>query len=194
MASSAWEIRALGAATWDAYAELVSSCGGYPRGCWCMEFHPEGQDRSESAVTVNRDRKRARVLDGDAHAALVFDGDSCIGWCQFGPTEELTRIKGRAAYERTRTEALPDWRIACFYVAKGSRRRGVSQAALEGALRLIGEAGGGRVEGYPEPAGTVSAGFLFNGALSTFDQLGFRRDRRIGAHRWVVVRDVEPAG
>jgi hypothetical protein len=38
----------------------------------------------------------------------------------------------------------------------------------------------------------VPAGFLFNGALSTYERLGFTRDRRIGKHRWVVRRDVEP--
>jgi hypothetical protein len=38
----------------------------------------------------------------------------------------------------------------------------------------------------------VPAGFLFNGALSTYEQLGFVRDRKIGKHRWVVTRVVEP--
>lgn len=42
-----------------------------------------------------------------------------------------------------------------------------------------------------KPAGAVPAGFLFNGALSTYEQLGFSRDRMIGKHRWVVNRFVE---
>lgn len=54
--------------------------------------------------------------------------------------------------------------------------------------------GGGRVEGYPEPADAVPAGFLFHGALSTFEKLGFTRDRLIGKHRWVVTRTVEHPG
>ena len=45
--------------------------------------------------------------------------------------------------------------------------------------------GGGTVKGYPEGAGSVPAGFLFNGALSTYEKLGFTRDRKIGKHRWV---------
>jgi len=48
------------------------------------------------------------------------------------------------------------------------------------------------VEGYPEDAGAVPAGFLFNGALSTYEKLGFARDRKIGKHRWVMTREVEP--
>jgi hypothetical protein len=31
------------------------------------------------------------------------------------------------------------------------------------------------VEGYPEDAGAMPAGFLFNGALSTYERLGFDR-------------------
>jgi hypothetical protein len=45
---------------------------------------------------------------------------------------------------------------------------------------------------YPEGADSVPAGFLFNGALSTYEKLGFTRDRQIGKHRWVMTRVVEP--
>lgn len=60
-------------------------------------------------------------------------------------------------------------------------------------LELIAGQGGGRVEGYPEDAGSVPASFLYNGALSTYENLGFSRDRRIGKHRWVVTKVVEPS-
>jgi hypothetical protein len=68
----------------------------------------------------------------------------------------------------------------------------VATAGLAGALDLIAQLGGGTVEGYPEDAASVPAGFLFNGALSTYEKLGFTRDRKIGKHRWVVSRAVEP--
>ena len=68
----------------------------------------------------------------------------------------------------------------------------VATAALAGALELIARLGGGKVEGYPEGAGSVPAGFLFNGALSTYEKLGFVRDRKIGKHRWVVTKVVYP--
>jgi GNAT superfamily N-acetyltransferase len=152
-----------------------------------MGFHPE--DSREPAL--NRERKFERILAGGAHAALVFDGDDCVGWCQFGAPEEVPKIKNRAAYENLTT--LPDWRIACNFVGKGRRRKGVATAALAGALGSIGRLGGGKVEGYPEDAGSVPAGFLFNGALSTYEKLGFVRDRKIGKHRWVVSKVVEPA-
>ncbi|HEV2591044.1 MAG TPA: hypothetical protein VGU02_04035 [Gaiellaceae bacterium] len=185
-----YAIRPLDESTWDAFAALVEANNGVFGGCWCIGFHDDGPDRNDAEV--NRARKLARVRAGTTHAALVFDGDECVGWCQFGSPEELPKIKSRAAYERGAT-TRPDWRIACNFVGKGHRRRGVATAGLAGALELIAAAGGGTVEGYPEPAESVPAGFLFNGALTTYERLGFTRDRMIGKQRWVVVKLVEPA-
>jgi GNAT superfamily N-acetyltransferase len=188
--TTTYTIRALDETTWDAFADLVERNNGVFGGCWCIGFHPEGGDRKATAAE-NRRRKLERVREGSAHAALVFDGESCVGWCQFGVPDEVPRIKNRAAYEKGRSTS-PDWRIACNFVGKGHRRRGVAAAALAGALDLIAGMGGGTVEGYPEDAASVPAGFLFHGALSTYEQLGFTRDRRIGKHRWVVTRIVAP--
>ena len=190
MGPSRYSIRPLDESTWPAFAALVERNNGIFGGCWCMGFHPDGVGKDTTAER-NRDRKLARVRAGTAHAALVFDGGDCLGWCQFGTPGELPRIKSRAAYEKGQT-APPDWRIACCYVGKGHRRQGVAAAALAGALDLIAALGGGIVEGYPENAGSVPAGFLYNGALSTYEKLGFTRNRKIGKHRWVVTRVVEP--
>jgi GNAT superfamily N-acetyltransferase len=189
--STTYTIKALDETTWDAFSALVEHNNGVFGGCWCMGFHPEGVGK-ETTAELNRTRKLERVRAGTTHAALVFDGDDCVGWCQFGAPTEVPRIKSRAAYEKGIT-TLPDWRIACNFVGKGHRRQGVATAALEGALELLAALGGGRVEGYPEDAASVPAGFLFNGALSTYERLGFARDRKIGKHRWVVTKTIERA-
>jgi GNAT superfamily N-acetyltransferase len=190
VAEPTYTVRALDQSTWPAFAALVERNNGVFGGCWCMGFHPEGVGKDTTAAQ-NCERKRERVRAGTTHAALVFDGDVCLGWCQFGTPDELPRIKSRAAYEKGRTTS-PDWRIACCFVGKGHRRKGVATAALAGAVDLIAGLGGGTVEGYPEDAASVPAGFLFNGALSTYEQLGFVRDRKIGKHRWVMTTVVEP--
>ncbi|MEL6288154.1 MAG: GNAT family N-acetyltransferase [Pseudomonadota bacterium] len=138
-----------------------------------------------------RAAKECRVREGTAHAALVFEGGNCIGWCQFGTPHELPHIHNERAYLKT-NPVLPDWRITCFFSGKGYRRRGVASAALAGALEQISALGGGRVEGYPEDIDgrKASTTLVFNGVLSTFERAGFTRDRRIGDHRWVVTRKV----
>jgi GNAT superfamily N-acetyltransferase len=184
-----YEIRPLDESTWDAWATLVEANNGVFGGCWCIGFHEDPK------LTPGWDARKARKLElvrnGTAHAALVFDGDDCLGWCQFGSPAQLPLIKSRREYEKGLAD-LPDWRIACNFVGKGHRRKGVATAGLKGALDLIAGLGGGVVEGYPEGAGSVPAGFLFNGALTTYEKLGFTRDRQIGKHRWVVRKTVEP--
>jgi GNAT superfamily N-acetyltransferase len=187
-----YTIKPLDESTWDAFAALVDRNNGVFGGCWCIGFHPEGGDKTLTPA-LRRQRKLERVRDGKTHAALVFEDDDCVGWCQFGAPDELPRIKSRAAYDKGHS-IPPNWRIACNFVGKGHRRQGVATAALAGALALIARLGGGTVEGYPEDAGAVPAGFLFNGALSTYERLGFTRDRKIGKHRWVVTKVVEPDG
>jgi GNAT superfamily N-acetyltransferase len=153
-----------------------------------LEFHPEGKERSAQ----RRERKECRVREGNAHAALVYAGTTCVGWCQFGSPTELPRIKHLRAYEKD-ADALPDWRITCFFVDKGFRGRGVTEAALAGALHEIARLGGGTVESYPEnvEGRTVSASFLYNSRLSTFERHGFKRVRPLGKNHWVVSREVE---
>jgi GNAT superfamily N-acetyltransferase len=181
-----FQVRPLDESTWPAFEALVTANNGIFGGCWCMGFHPQGLDR-ESA-RANHDHKLALVRAGKAHAALVFEGDDCLGWAQYGPPSEVERIKNRPAAEKGRP--LPDWRIGCCYVGKGHRRQGVSAAAIAGAVDLIREQGGGLVEGYPEDADDVSAGFLYHGALASYEQLGFERVVKVGKHRWVVAKRV----
>jgi GNAT superfamily N-acetyltransferase len=176
--------------TWPDFAGLVERHNGVWGGCWCMAFHAEGAGRGKSAAQ-NRSEKEARVREDRAHAALVYDGATCVGWCQFGPTDELPRIKRRRAYLEGLGD-LPDWRITCFFVDGKYRRKGVGSAALAGALAEIARRGGGIVESYPEDSAdrSVSASFLHNGTLSLFERHGFERTRQLGKHHWVVTKAV----
>ena len=96
----AYTIRPLDETTWDAFATLVEENNGVFGGCWCMGFHPEGCDRESGAV--NRQRKLERVKEGTTHAALVFDGDACLGWCQFGAPDELPGSRAARPTRRAR--------------------------------------------------------------------------------------------
>jgi hypothetical protein len=188
---SALTVRPLDADTWPAFARLVEANNGVWGGCWCMAFHVPVKGRT---AAQNRDEKQQRVRDATTHAALVFDGNDCLGWCQFGSPAELPEIKSRRRYEKELT-TLPDWRITCFFTGKGLRKRGVANAALAGALAEIARRGGGTVEGYPEETDdrSVSGSFLHTGPMAAFEKYGFVRTRPISPHRWVVSRTVEPA-
>jgi GNAT superfamily N-acetyltransferase len=184
---SGFTVKALSPSTWPDFAALVERHHGVWGGCWCLEFHPEGKERGAH----RREAKEQRVREGKAHAALVYDGAACVGWCQFGAPEELPRIKHLRVYSEGAT-APPQWRITCFFVDKTYRGKGVSSAALAGAIEQIALLGGGTVESYPEDVTdrTVSASFLYNSRLAMFERQGFERTRRLGKNHWVVAKVV----
>jgi hypothetical protein len=184
--------RLLTADTWDDFAALVEANNGVWGGCWCMGFHPEGLDKDSAAH--NRENKLSHVRRGTVHQVLVYDGEQCVGWCQYGTPAELPTIQNRKAYEKEINE-LPDWRIGCIFTGKGHRRSGVARAAVLGALAAITDAGGGLVEAYPEQVDgrEAQAGSYFHtGPENLFEELGFTRDRQIAKWRWVMRRLVSP--
>ena len=177
--------------TWADFATLVEANGGVWGGCWCMGFHPEGLVKAHSAAQ-NRDAKQAHVQAGTVHQVLVYDGDACVGWCQYGPPAEIASIKNPKAYEAELSE-LPDWRIGCIFTDRRLRGRGIARAAVAAALTAIEQAGGGLVEAYPEQVEgrpPQRGAFLHTGPEDLYTEFGFERDRRIAKWRWVMRRRV----
>ena len=185
-----YTIEPLDAGTWDAFAELVERNNGVYGGCWCIAHHREYR----RGVSDPRTLKEELVRTGRAHAALVLDENGLAqGWCQYGSPQELA-LKHQREYAKDPPPPA-HWRIACIFVDKHHRSRGVARAALEGALVQIASAGGGLVEAISE----VTAGreaqsrFLFSATVELFEQYGFTRGRQVGKHAWVVSRQIDAA-
>lgn len=187
-----YTVRPLDATSWCAFAELVERNNGVYGGCWCMGFHAE---LSRTDAAENRSRKKRRVREGRAHAALVMDDSGAVqGWAQYGSPAELPGIKHRREYEKD-APPLPDWRITCIFVDKKHRGQGIARTALDGALDQIAHHGGGLVEAISEvTAGREAQGrFLFSATVELFEDFGFNRGRQVGKHAWIVSRTVQPA-
>src|SRR3954447_7443448 len=186
-------VRALAPETWDAFAALAERHNGVWGGCWCTWFHILHADKTFKADS-NRELKHRLVMEGRAHAALVFDGELAVGWLEYGVLDELPNIYHRKEYEEG-MDRPPDYRLTCFFTDRNYRRQGVSAAALDGALKLIAQAGGGVVEAYPQDTGgkKISASFLYNGTRSLFEKAGFTYLRGKGKNHCVMSKTVDPA-
>jgi hypothetical protein len=179
--------RPLSPDTWDDFAGLVEANNGVWGGCWCMGFHTEGLSKDRTAAD-NKAAKHAHVRTGSVHQILVYAGDECVGWCQYGSPVELPNIKNPGAYSRELVE-LPDWRIGCIFTGKSHRGSGVARAAVSGALDAIRAAGGGVVEAYPEQVEDrppQRGAYFHTGPETLFEEFGFGRDRQIAKWRWVM--------
>jgi GNAT superfamily N-acetyltransferase len=139
--------------TWADFETLFSRGNGWDF-CWCMAFQRGGGShgklpRAERSV-LNRKEKAALVETGRAHGILVFEGDEPVGWCQFGPADELPlpEYRRRTAAPSASGNAKR-WLITCFVTMKEHRSRGVTAIALRAALDAIRPRGGGLVQAFP---------------------------------------------
>jgi GNAT superfamily N-acetyltransferase len=146
-----YQTRELSDETWPDFERLFSRGNGWDH-CRCMAFqrvqHPsrrEFRTRAEVGV-VNHQHKQALVEQGRAHGILVYADGEPIGWCQYGPSDELV---GRLDSTVSKEGTPPAWRVTCFVVDKQHRRKGVAGLALRAALESIQHQGGGLVEAYP---------------------------------------------
>jgi len=192
--SSSHVIKPLTPETYPAWLALAEKHNGVWGGCYCSYFH----DDTEQTAKDDYDRptfKKRLVDEGVAHAALVFEGDVAIAWCEYGSPVELPGIKHRKQYDAGESRPAP-WRITCFFVDRDHRRSGVAREALDGALALIAQAGGGEVVSFPNelaPGKKTSSSFLHNGTRAMFEKAGFAFERHIGTSKTVMRLTVESA-
>ena len=155
----------LNPATWADFERLFApgrgwsfcACMLYQRGC-----HLDAKrfpDRA-SALVQNQAEKRALVDAGRAHGILVYDDTDPIGWCQFGPAEELP-LPGATRLDRRIPPlgAGVRWRITCFVTVVRRRQR---TPALKGGMRRSRRVapGSGSSSGGPNwhhPMGSLSS-------------------------------------
>lgn len=186
-----YRIEPLSLETWDAFAGIVEHHNGIFGGCWCIYFHPDCAERGQG-YEGNRALKKKLVTEGKAHAALVMIGDEAVAWAEFGTPEELPNIHHGKQY-LGEADLVPDYRIVCIFVDKRHRKQGYARAALDGALELIAQRGGGVVEGYPHIIGEkrMNNSFVYNGTRAMYEAAGFEFIRPKGLKNTVMRRTVK---
>lgn len=147
-----------------------------------MFYHRPGSF-DPKAYEDNREAKRALALGEKAHGTLVYCGGEPVGWCQFGPKDELPRIDRKRGYRAT---AENPWRITCLFVAPGHRKSGVARLAVKESVKAMkGKAE--VIEAYPVE-GKRSATLLWSGTPGLFESVGFSRVGPLGKGSWIYVR------
>ena len=166
--------------TWPVFDSLFSASGGVWGGCWCTFYQKTGPFDS-NAYDKNRKAKRKLVSLGIAHGTIVLCGSDPVGWCQFGPREELPRIDTKKDYVPTARNA---WRVTCFFVSKEHRKQGFAEFALKESIAAMKKLGVRSVEAYPVE-GERSATNLWSGTPELFEKVGFHRVGPLGKHSWI---------
>ncbi|HEY7588267.1 MAG TPA: GNAT family N-acetyltransferase [Thermoplasmata archaeon] len=193
-ASSQYTTEELSPETWPDFDKLFAKHGGVQAGCWCVFYQrpgpiSEGNIGRGGRAARNRRDKKALVMGGRSHGILVYAGRRPVGWCEYGPKEELPRIDAGRNYRKL---ALGHpkrlWRIACFFVDRDFRRRGVAQIALRAALDSIKRRGGGIVEAYPATHPRAVA--VWFGSVGMFEREQFKTVAALGRSNILMRREV----
>lgn len=184
--SLSYSTKELSPKTWPDFEKLFAKRGVVGDGwwCWCTHHHiesyslPENRQpptRAKRAVR-NREKKKKLVEEGCAHGILVYHDGEPVGWCQFGPRQELPFTDHTRRYQKLGLESAREslWRITCFVVDDQYRRKGVASTALKAALQAIKQKGGGLVEAYPVSETDQGANYIYCGTVSMFEKVGFK--------------------
>ncbi|MEO6116143.1 MAG: GNAT family N-acetyltransferase, partial [Pseudolysinimonas sp.] len=91
-------IKPLTPETFPAWLALAQKHNGVWGGCYCSYFHSDTEQTVKSEYDGPTFKQRL-VAEGVAHAALVFDGDNAIAWCEYGSPVELPGIYHRKQYD-----------------------------------------------------------------------------------------------
>ncbi len=169
-------------------------------GCWCMYYQrskPVGTGMSiADRARINKRDKETLVRQGRSHAILVYEGETPVGWCQYGTDKELPRIDAGRGYKKVGRPSGAErlWRITCFFVDRKYRGKGVAKIALKAALQSIGRKGGGIVEAYPVVSKKMAAvpEWRWFGTPSMFRREHFTEVAPLGTSGVLMRRVVRP--
>jgi GNAT superfamily N-acetyltransferase len=171
-AISGLEFHPLTPARWSDFEQLFGprgACGG----CWCMWWRLPRAEFERQKGEGNRQAMRALVEAGEVPGLLAYADGVPAGWCAVAPRESYPGL------ERSRilkpVDETPVWSVACFFVAKEHRNRGITVQLLRAAIEYVRQQGGRVLEGYPvEPRqGRAPAAFVWTGLAAAFREAGF---------------------
>jgi GNAT superfamily N-acetyltransferase len=184
-----YEVKELSSTTWPDFEKFFAKHNGVQGGCWCTFYHhaegrllKQGLERKD-AIALNRKEKKSLVTKGRSHGILVYAGNQAVGWCQYGPKEELPRIDSGRNYSKLDLSADQGrnlWRLTCFFVDRDFRKKGVAGVALKAALDSIRKQGGGIVEAYPPTWKEGGSWALWFGTVAMYEREGFKAHAKLG--------------
>lgn len=186
-------VKPLSPQTWPDFEALFAKHHGVHGGCWCVYYLCGSAEFARMGPEGRRAFHRELALQGRAQGILSYEGDTPVGWCQFGPPEVLCQ------YDRGRTypklpiapQDKPQWRISCLFTDKHRRSRGIAIFTLHAALDEIALRGGGVVEAFAMDAAGEKHN-VFNGSADMYRREGFEFVARLTKNTVLMRKRVEP--
>ena len=167
---------------WPDLARLFEARGG-PKHCWCMVWRPWPTGVERSPATKRAELERT-TLSGTPVGILAYVEGEPVAWCSVAPRETYRA----GLYRPSGDEPDGVWSLACFFVPRRLRKRGIARGLLDAAVEHASSRSASVVEAYPVDPDSPSYGFM--GRVPLFEAAGFREVGTAGSRRHVMRLEV----
>jgi len=159
---------------WDDFVLLFGergACGG----CWCMLWRLTRKQFESQKGEANKLAMKAIIESEEVPGILAYHDSEAIGWCAIAPRSTYTALLRSRILKPVDDRAC--WSVACLFVEKAYRKKGVSTELLRAAVEYSRSCGADLVEGYPvEPKSgkDIPPAFAWTGIPKAFIRAGFK--------------------
>lgn len=158
-------------------------------GCYCLESHLKSVDNVEftpDGQAVRReDRRRVagELIDaGVMTGYLLYDGETCVGWCNAGDKSTFGPIIYNDTFKTGNPAPGVIKIIYCMDIAPEYRGRGLASRTLERVIDDARAEGYSFIEGYP--FSDAAFAYQYRGPRRLYEKYGFELAREAG---WVYI-------
>ena len=157
---------------WKGFENLFGqngACGG----CWCMLWRLKRSIYEEQKGEQNKNAMLDLVKAGKEPGIIAYLETEPVGWCALAQRYQYPALERSRVLKKV--DDQPVWSIACFFIDKKHRKKGISTELLKFAIDYCKKKGASIVEGYPvEPKNDkMPAVFAWTGIASAYLKAGF---------------------
>lgn len=170
------KIKPVNEANWTDFETLFQS-KGILGNCWCMAWRMTREELKQNTSPNRKNFIKQRVWSDTPIGLLAYVDKEAIAWCSIAPRETYRRLGGDERLEKV-------WSIACFYIKREYRDKGLIDVLIEHAKKYARENGAEYVEAYPVDPDSPS--YRHMGFIKTFEKAGFDFVKKAGTRRHVM--------
>ncbi|MEO1161558.1 MAG: GNAT family N-acetyltransferase [Pseudomonadota bacterium] len=167
---------------WADMEALIEGRGG-PHYCWCMAWRRNEFKNDMPGKAGKKASMKRRVDDGVPIGLLGYRAGDPVAWCSVAPKTTYRPLGGKEVSDKV-------WSLACFFVKREYRGRGMTQKLIAAAAEYAKDKGACWLEAYPVAADSPS--YRFMGICDTFAAMGFEFVETVGTRRNLMRLKLDP--
>lgn len=180
-------------------AQHALTGGGDGASCQCQWWTITNAEWQQTSRDERKEMLRDEIAAGPPPALIAYVDGEAAGWIRVGPRIRQARLPRTKEFTANSEEPWEDesvWAVSCFVVRREHRGQGLNAKLLDAAIDYARANGARLIEGYPKEAVNPTTGKktpsneLFRGAVSTFENAGFREVARPKPDRAIVALDL----